>query len=301
MDYKDYYKVLGISKNATQEEIKKTFRKLAVKYHPDKNPGDKKAEEKFKEISEANEVIGDAEKRKKYDELGANWKQYQQQGDQFAGRQSGNRQHHTYSEGFGGEFSDFFESFFGGGGFSGFEKGSRQQRAKQGPDLTAEMELTLDDAFYGATKQVTINGQRINLKIIPGIREGQILRMKGKGSPGTGGGENGDLLITIRLSKDKLFERKENDLYFDYQLDCIVAIIGGKIPVKGFDKTVSIDIPAGTDSNKIFRLKGMGMPVFENPANRGDAYVRMLLFVPKELKPEELHLLKEFSVLRKIK
>ncbi len=299
MDYKDYYKILGVSKTATQDEIKKAFRKLAVKYHPDKNPGDKKAEEKFKEISEANEVIGDPEKRKKYDELGANWKQYQQQGEEYAGRNSGRRQYHTYSEGFGGEFSDFFESFFGGGGFSGFDQGRPQQRTRKGADLSAEMELSLSDAFYGSTRQVTIDGQRVNLKVKPGIRDGQILRMKGKGSPGYNGGENGDLLITVKIAKDPVYERKGNDLYFDQAVDAIVATLGGKISIRGFDKSVSMDIPPGSDSNKVFRLKGMGMPIFETPDIRGDAYVKIVLRVPKNLSEEETNLLKKFLSLHK--
>lgn len=297
MDYKDYYKVLGISKSATQDEVKKAFRKLAIKYHPDKNPGDKKAEEKFKEINEANEVLGDAEKRKKYDELGSNWKQYQQQGDQFAGqrRYSGSRQQ-DFNQ--GSEFSDFFESFFGSS-FSGFNQGQRQQRSTPGGDLKAEMELSLHDVFYGTTKQVLLDGQKVNLKVKSGIRDGQILRMKGKGSPGIGGGENGDLLITVKLAKDPGFDRKGNDLYFDHSLNVITAILGGKVSVKGFDKTISMEIPEGTDSNKVFRLKGMGMPVFENPENRGDAYVKMIIRVPKNLSPEEKTILNNFSNLRK--
>lgn len=300
MDYKDYYKILGVSKSASQEEIKKAFRKHAIKYHPDKNPGDKKAEEKFKEINEANEVLGDAEKRKKYDELGANWKDYQKQGDQFAGqRQYGGARQHDFGQGYGGEFSDFFESFFGSS-FTGFDQGGRQPRTRQGADQNAEMELTLQDVFYGITKQVLIDGQKVNLKIKPGIRDGQILRMKGKGSPGTGGGEHGDLHITVRLVRDPVFERKGDDLYFDQALDAITATLGGKISVKGFDKTISMDIPEGTDGNKVFRLKGMGMPLFENPTTRGDAYVRMILRIPKNLSSEEKKLLKEFEALRKI-
>lgn len=297
MDYKDYYKVLGVSKSATQEEVKKAFRKLAIKHHPDKNPGDKKAEEKFKEINEANEVLGDIEKRKKYDELGSNWKQYQQQGDQFAGqrRYSGSRQQDFNQS---SEFSDFFESFFGSS-FSGFNQGQRQQRSRQGGDLNAEMELTLHDVFYGTTKQILLDGQKVNLKVKPGIRNGQILRMKGKGSPGSGGGDNGDLHITVRLAKDTFFDRKGDDLYFDHSLNVITAILGGKVSVKGFDKTILMEIPEGTDSNKIFRLKGMGMPVLENPANRGDAYVKMILRVPKNLSPEEKKILNNFSDIRK--
>ena len=297
MDYKDYYKVLGISKSATQDEVKKAFRKLAIKYHPDKNPGDKKAEEKFKEINEANEVLGDVEKRKKYDELGSNWKQYQQQGDQFAGqrRYSGSRQQ-DFNQ--GSEFSDFFESFFGSS-FSGFNQGQRQQRSRPGGDLNAEMELTLHDVFYGTTKQVLLDGQKVNLKVKPGIRDGQILRMKGKGSPGIGGGDNGDLLITVKLTKEPVFDRKGDDLYFDHSLNVITAILGGKVSVKGFDKTISMEIPEGTDSNKIFRLKGMGMPIFENPENRGDAYVKKILRVPKNLTEEEKKILNNFSAIRK--
>ncbi len=293
MDYKDYYKIIGVSKNATQEEIKKAFRKLAIKYHPDKNPGDKKAEEKFKEVSEANEVLGDVEKRKKYDELGNNWKQYQQQGDQFAGQRQ-----QDFGHGGGRDFSDFFESFFGSG-FSGFDQGGRQQRIRQGADKNAEMELTLQDAFYGVTKQVLIEGQKVNLKVKPGIRDGQILRMKGKGYPGVGGGSPGDLLITVKKRKDPVFEVKGDDLYFDQILDAITATLGGKISVKGYDKTISMEIPEGTDTNKIFRLKGMGMPLFENPESRGDAYVRIILRVPKNLNPEEKKLLKEFQTIRK--
>lgn len=292
MEYKDYYRILGVAKSSTQDEIKKAFRKLAVKYHPDKNPGDKKAEERFKEINEANEVLGDTEKRRKYDDLGANWKQYQQQGEQYSGHRQygGSRQ-----QDFGGEFSDFFESFFGGN-FSGFEQ--RHSRPRQGGDLTAEMELSLNDVFYGATKQVNINGQRVNLKVKPGTREGQVLRMKGKGMAGTGGGENGDLLITVRLSADPHFERRGDDLYFDQHLDVIIAIAGGKISVQGFDKKISMSIPPETDGNKVFRLKGMGMPSFENPEIRGDAYVRMILRVPKNLSAEEKKLLSAFSKLR---
>ncbi len=299
MDYKDYYKIIGVSKDASQEDIKKAFRKLAVKYHPDKNPGDKKAEEKFKEISEANEVLSDPAKRKKYDDMGSNWQQYQQQGDQFAGqRQHSRGRQQDFGQGGSHDFSDFFESFFGSS-FSGFEQGGRQQRSRQGADKNAEMELSLHDVFYGTTKQVLIDGQKVNLKVKPGIRQGQILRMKGKGSPGTGGGEPGDLHITVRLIKDPVYDRKGEDLYFDQSLDVIIATLGGKISIKGFDKTVSMDIPAGTDGNKVFRLKGMGMPIFENPETRGDAYVRMLLRVPKNLSAEEIKLLKEFEVLRK--
>src|SRR4051812_39842901 len=195
MEYKDYYKVLGVDKTASQDEIKKKYRKLAVKYHPDKNPGDKQAEEKFKEVNEANDVLGDPEKRKKYDEMGANWKYYEQQAAQGGyGRQGGQQYGGGYSsgdfQGFeGGDFSDFFESFFGGGGGSPFGGGGqRRTQAYRGSDLQAEMSISLEDAFHGATKQISINNQSLNLKIKPGIADGQTLRLKGKGNPGANGG-----------------------------------------------------------------------------------------------------------------
>ncbi len=298
MEYKDYYKILGVAKTATQDEIKKAFRKLAVKYHPDKNPGDKKAEEKFKEINEANEVLGDPEKRKKYDELGSNWNQYQQQGR--PGTQGGySRTYHDFGEGFGGEFSDFFESFFGGSSFGGFGQQQRGSSTRKGRDLSAEMEISLNEVFYGGNKLVTIDGDRVNLKLKPGTRDGQILRMKGKGSPGSGGADSGDLLITVRVATDPKFERRGNDLYFDQHLDAIVATLGGKISIQGFDKTVAMNIPAGTDSNKVFRLKGMGVPTFEDPSIRGDAYVKMIIVVPKNLTAEEEKLLQKFLEIRK--
>jgi curved DNA-binding protein len=297
MEYKDYYKVLGVAKGASQDEIKKAFRKLAVKYHPDKNPGDKKAEEKFKEINEANEVLGDAEKRKKYDELGENWKDYQEQGAPGSQQRNSQRTYHDFGEGFGGEFSDFFESFFGGSGFGGFG-GQQRSRTRKGHDLTAEMEVSLHEIFYGGTKMVTIDGERVNMKLKPGMRDGQILRMKGKGGRGAGGAESGDLLITIRIIPDPKFERRGDDLYFDQHLDAITATVGGKISIQGFDKTVSMNIPAGTDSDKVFRLKGMGVPKFDDATARGDAYVKVKIVVPKNLTEEQLNLLKKFIASR---
>ncbi len=298
MDYKDYYKILGVDKGASQEEIKKAFRKLAVKYHPDKNSGDKKAEEKFKEINEANEVLGNAEKRKKYDELGANWQSYQQHGgdsgnfdwSKWANR-GGQRQYQTGSEGdeyfgSGGNFSDFFESIFGGG-FSGGRTTQRSGRAMHGQNMNAELELSLEDAYHGGTKQISLNGQKINMKIKPGIREGQVLRMKGKGGAGTKGQPNGDLMITMHIARHPKYEVKENDLYFDEPLDLFNAVIGGKLNIEIFGRTIKMDIPAGTDSGKVFRLKGLGMPFFENPEKHGDAYARMMIHVPKHLSKEE--------------
>ena len=297
MEYKDYYKILGVDKKATADEIKKAFRKLAIKYHPDKNPGDKKAEEKFKEMSEANDVLGEPEKRKKYDELGENWQHYQQQGgnpgDFNSARQGGRQQKgsYQYSSGDESQFSDFFESIFGHGA-SGFSN-ARQRGARQvkGEDYQAETEITLEEAFHGATRQVNLGEQKLNLKLKPGIAEGQILRMKEKGAPGMNGGPAGDLFITIHIARHPRFERKGDDLYFDHPLDVYTAILGGKLPVQTIDKTLNINIPPGTDSDKVFRLKDTGMPKYGSPGEHGDSYVRVVINVPKNLEAQDKELL----------
>ncbi len=305
MDYKDYYKILGISKTASQDEIKKAYRKLAVKYHPDKNPGDKVAENKFKEANEANEVLSKPDKRKQYDELGENWQSYQQAGgyaNQGGGRPGGRRSSGGAGGfstedfyGGGGQFSDFFENIFGGGGAQG---GRSSRRAAAGEDLQAEMHITLEEAFHGASRQVNIGDTKVNMKQKPGVSEGKVLRLKGKGEAGRGGGPNGDLLITMHILKHHKFERKENDLYFDQPIDLYTAVLGGKIPVQGIQKTVNMTIAAGTDSNKTFRLKGLGMPFYTDPEKFGDAYVRVIIHVPKQLSEPEKEL---FNQLVKLK
>lgn len=309
MDYKDYYKILGISKGATQDEIKKAFRKLAIKYHPDKNPGDKKSEEKFKEVNEANEVLSDAEKRKKYDDLGENWNSYQQHGgngnfdwgkwsSQGQQRQSRNQGEEFF--GGGGNFSDFFESIFGGRGGDARGPGQRTARVLRGQDLQAEMEITLEDSYNGATKQITLNGQKLNMNLKPGVYDGMVLRMKGKGGAGVNGGEAGDLHITFKLAKHPNFEVKGNDLHLEEPLDLYTAVLGGKLEIKIFNKTLKIPIPAGTDSGKTFRLNGLGMPFYGKADVRGDAYVKMKIIVPKDLSEEEEELFKKLSMKQKI-
>lgn len=304
MDYKDYYKILGISKTASQDEIKKAYRKLAVKYHPDKNPGDKAAENKFKEANEANEVLSKPDKRKQYDELGENWQSYQQAGGYAnqAGRPFGGRQQRGgggfSTEDFyggGGQFSDFFENIFGGGSAGG---GRSSRRATTGEDLQAEMHITLEEAFHGASRQVNIGDTKVNMKLKAGVSEGQILRLKGKGEAGRGGGANGDLLITMHILPNPKFERKENDLYFDQPIDVYTAVLGGKIAVQSISKTVNMTIAAGTDSNKTFRLKGLGMPHYKDPEIFGDAYVRIIIQTPKNLSEQEKAIFEQLSVLR---
>lgn len=295
MDYKDYYKILGVSKTASADEIKKAYRKLAVKYHPDKNQGDAKAEEKFKEINEANDVLGDPEKRKKYDEMGENWQYYQQQANQYGQHQR--QQGGSSSQFFGGDassFSDFFESIFGHDA-SGFGNARHRTYQMKGEDLQGEAEISLEEAFNGTSRQFSVNGQKLSLKIKPGITDGMVLRIAGKGNPGINGGPNGNLLITVHVANHHRFERKENDLYFDEWLDVYTAILGGKIAAHTIDKTLNVNIPAGTDSGKTFRLKGMGMPLYNDPTQRGDAYVRVMINVPKNLTEEEKVLVKQLA------
>jgi curved DNA-binding protein len=297
MEYKDYYKLLAVDKKATQDEIKKVYRKLAVKFHPDKNPDDKKAEEKFKEINEAYDVLGDVEKRKKYDNLGENWQQYQQTGGNqggFGGQRGGQQSRTQYYDGDDGRFSDFFESIFGNsGGFSGQRQ--RSSTPMKGQDFEAETTITLDEAFHGTTRQVNLAEQKLNLKLKAGINDGLVLKMKDKGGQGANGGPNGNLFITVHILKHPKYDRKGDNLYMDQPVDAFTAILGGKTPVQVFDKTVNITIPPGTDSDKTFRLKGMGMPNYNAPAEHGDCYVKVVLTVQKDLSEENKELLKKIA------
>lgn len=309
MEYKDYYKILGVEKSATQDEIKKAYRKLAMKYHPDRNPGNKSAEEKFKEITEANEVLSDPEKRKKYDTLGANWKQYQHTGGQgfddffthFGGGRSGGRSGATYEfsgdfgdifGGMGGGFSDFFESFFGGGrGFSG-----RAQQQKTAVDVEAVLNISLEDAFNGSEKTINVDGKKLKVKINPGTKDGQKLRLKGLGRSKTAGGTKGDLYLIIHILQHPFYEIKDNQLYYNLDIDLYTAVLGGKENIRTLDgKTVSVNIPEGTESEKVLRLKGLGL--IENGL-RGDLFINIHVTVPKNLSREEKELFNKLKSLR---
>lgn len=313
MDYKDYYKILGVSKSATQNDIKKAYRKLAVKYHPDKNKDNKSAEEKFKEINEANEVLSDPEKRKKYDQFGENWQQYQQSGNtqdfdwsQYMNRGKGQRQY-SYEGDFGdsfggGGFSDFFENLFGGGNFGSAGAGKSRRGAKRasmrGEDFNAEMSITLEDAYSGAEKIFDLNGQSIKLKIKPGIANGQILKLSGKGAAGFNGGNAGDLLLKINILNDPLYERKGNDLYSSLNVKLYTAVLGGKALLKTFKGNININIPKESQNGKVLRLSGLGMPVYGRSNEFGDMYVKLLIEIPTNLTAKETHLFKELSDLR---
>lgn len=309
MEYKDYYKILGVQKNATPEEIKKIYRQLAKKYHPDKNPGNKAAEEKFKSITEANEVLSDPEKRKKYDALGANWKQYENAGaNQNRGPYYNRQANNNYggAEGFenifgnSGGFSDFFESFFGAGYAGAKNKASSFRQPKKGRDYEAILTVSLQEAFNGADKEISVDGKKLRVKITPGVDDEKKLRLSKLGAEGLNGGERGDLYLIIKIDKHQSFDRKAEDLYLALVIDLYTAMLGGKKEIKTIDgKNISITIPKETDNGKILRLKGLGMPNYENPKIRGDLFITITVKLPKGLTTKEEKLFKELSEQRK--
>ena len=298
MDYKDYYKVLGVERSASQDEIKKAYRKLAVKYHPDKNPDDKVAEEKFKEISEAYQVLGNADTRKKYDELGANWKQYENSG--FSGFGGG-------GQGFNASgFSDFFDMFFGGQGGAGFDirdfmggmgGGRRSTRPAKGSDLNATINMTLLEAYQGSQRMIDLGGNTIKITIKPGVRDGQVLRIKGKGNPGRNGGDNGDLLIKVSITNDHVYQRDGDDLIRNINVDVYTAILGGKITVTTLKGDVNVPIKPQTQNNSTLRLKGMGMPHYDKEG-AGALLLKVQLLLPEHFSQKELELIKEAKELK---
>ncbi len=317
MEYKDYYKTLGVSKSASQDEIKKAYRKLAVKYHPDKNSGNKEAENKFKEIGEAYEVLKDPEKRKKYDQLGANWKQYEDAGNgngnygysNFGGTNPGGGSTFYYEGDLGdifgnsGEgFSDFFKSFFGGRSerrpSSGF---SQRQQTFNGNDLRAEMEITLAEAYSGTTRILDVDGEKLRVKTKPGAYTGQELRIKGKGGHGANGGNRGDIYITIKVLPDARYEVDRNDLTLKADVDLYTAVLGGKIEIETLSGKINVPVPAGSQNGSKLRLRGKGMPDYGRPGVAGDLYVQLNVRVPRNLGQEELKLFKKLSELDKIK
>ena len=307
MEFKDYYKILGVDKNASQDEIKKAYRKLAMKYHPDRNEGNKKAEDKFKQITEANEVLSDPEKRKKYDKLGSNWKQYQSQGQGFedfysnfgSGGRGGGGTQYSYSGNiddlFGNVsgFSDFFESFFGGSGSAGSQQG---RRSGKGQDFEAALYIPLIEMFNGTTKEISIGGKRVRVNIAPGTKDSKKLRLKGLGNAGMGGGEKGDLYLTLKIEKDPYFDLDGNNLYYDIFVDLYTAVLGGKKQVITLGgKTINITIPEGTDSGKVLRLKDLGFQTSENSKTYGDLLVRIKVELPQNLTNEEKELFKKLA------
>ncbi len=306
MEYKDYYKVLGLDKTATDDALKKAYRKLAVKYHPDKNPGNKAAEEKFKELSEAYEVLKDPEKRRKYDELGENWNQYQQSGrpqnenfdwSKWQGAGGGGRRGAQQFEE-EGDFSDFFESIFGQGR-AGSAGGRRAKRTMAGEDYQATAEISLEEAFSGTKRQLQVNGAVLEINMLPGVKNGQTLRLKGKGGKGVNGGPDGNILITVHVTPHPRFRVEDTDVYCDAPVDLYTAILGGKALVQTLKGSIRIDIPAETENDRVLRLKGRGMPVFGKPDTAGDLYLKIKVILPKKLTTKEHELFQKLAQERK--
>lgn len=293
MAFVDYYKILGVDKNATEQDIKNAYRKLARKLHPDLNPNDKTAQHKFQEINEANEVLSDPQKRKKYDEYGKDWKH----ADQFAGArqaqgQPGSRGGQSYSGGFGGsDFSDFFESMFGGASTGR----GRQQTKYRGQDYTAELQIDLLDAYKTHSQTITVNGRNLRITIPAGIEDGQIIKIKGHGSPGVNGGPNGDLLITFHISNYTKFKRVGSDLYSPIDLDLYTAILGGDITVDTLDGKVKIPVKPGTQSGSKIKLKGKGFPVYKKEGEFGDLILTFNIQIPNNITEKQKDLFKELA------
>ncbi len=310
---KDYYQILGVDRNATQDQIRKAFRKLAAKYHPDRNPGDKHAEEMFKQINEAHEVLSDPEKRKLYDRYGENWKQFQhaEQAAGGAGAGAGSQRTHwdneqtyyqwsyddIFGKGAGSSQEDIFESIFGGG-FNPFGDQYKNVYKMRGHDVKAELEITLDEAYHGTSKVFRINDQTIKLKIKPGTEDGQILKLKGKGGPGINGGPNGDLLITVKIKEHPIYKRKGADLYADLPVDLYTAVLGGKVMFNTFKGRIKVDIPAESQNGKVIRLSGLGMPKNASKTQFGDLYLTLKVQLPTNLTPKEKELFRELAKLR---
>ncbi len=306
MAYIDYYKVLGIDKKATADEVKKAYRKLARKHHPDVNPGDKEAERKFKEINEANEVLSHTENRKKYDQYGEHWKhgeeydKAQQQQRSQQSRQGANYGGFSSDDfGEGADFSDFFQSMFGGGGgFSGSSRGSASGKFK-GQDVEASLNLHLRDAAKTHQQTFDINGKKVRITIPAGITNGQKIKLKGHGSPGHNGGPNGDLFITFNIEEDQHFKRMGNDLSTDLEIDLYTAILGGETLVKTLDGTVNLKVKPETQNGTKVKLKGKGFPVYKKEGEFGDLYVTYVVKMPTNLTDQEKELFLQLKNLSK--
>ena len=298
MAFIDYYKVLEVEKNATEADIKKAYRKLARKYHPDINPNDKEAEKKFKEVNEANEVLSNPEKRKKYDAYGEHWEhaaEYEKahQGQRYYNTSGPQEDFNSYGRDASDDYSDFFESLFGSRG-----KSRTSTHPFKGQDFTAELQLDLKEAYTTHKKTITINGNTIRFTISAGIENGQTIKIAGHGGEGRNGGPKGDLYITFTINNQADFKRDKDNLYTTVELDLYKAILGGEITVATFDGKAKLTIPPGTQNGTKVKLKGKGFPVYKKEGAFGDLYISFQIAIPTKLTPRELELFTELSKLK---
>lgn len=290
MAFIDYYKVLEVDKKATESEIKKAYRKLARKYHPDLNPNDKEAERKFKELNEANEVLSHPENRKKYDSYGENW----QNGEQFEkSRQQQQYQGNSQQGGFsdGGDFSDFFESMFGGRSAGS----GRRNTPYKGQDFSTELRLDLKDVYTTNKRTLTINGKNIRITIPAGVENGQQIKISGLGGEGSNNGPKGDLFITFSIENHTDFKRDKNNLYANVALDLYTAVLGGEITAATFEGKVKLTVKPGTQNGTQVKLKGKGFPVYKKEGEFGDLYLTYQIKIPDKLSEKEKELFTELA------
>lgn len=294
MAFIDYYNVLGLSKSATDKDIKNAYRKLARKYHPDLNPSDKEAEKKFKEINEANEVLSDAANRKKYDQYGKDWKHAEEFEKANQSRQSRSGTRQGTSGGFSeGDYSDFFESMFGDGA-------GRQRSVRfRGQDYHAELNLSLTDVYKTHKRTLTVNGKNIRLTIPAGVKDGQVIRIKGHGGEGVNGGPTGDLTIEFKIENRTTFRRLNNDLHTSVDVDLYTSILGGDLVVDTFDGKVKLTLKPETQNGMKVKLAGKGFPVYKKEGEFGDLYITYNVRTPTELTDQERELFAELAKLRK--
>jgi curved DNA-binding protein len=333
MEYKDYYDILGVSKDASQDELRRAFRRLARKHHPDVNPNDPEAEERFKEINEAYEVLSDSEKRQKYDRLGANWRQYEQAGGRpggfnwgqwTTGAPGGGGPQRVYVRqgtpedlgdlfGGGSPFSDFFTQIFGGMGGSAAARGAPggaaqsnaagagtypggfeyQVQPRQGQDHEHQVEISLREAYNGTSRILQRDGRRLSVTIPPGARTGTRVRVAGEGGAGTAGGEAGDLYLRVKVQTDAQFERTGDDLHVVVPVALYTAVLGGETQVPTMNGPVMLTIPPGTQNGQVFRLRGKGMPKLRNPEEQGDLYAEMAVQLPTDLTTRQQELFEQ--------
>ncbi|MDQ1855121.1 J domain-containing protein [Chryseobacterium sp. WLY505] len=302
MAYIDYYKILGVDKNATQDDIKKAYRKLARKHHPDLNPGDKEAEKKFKELNEANEVLSNPENRSKYDKYGENWK-HGEEYEKAQQQQQRQYQQQSYNGGYSGadfgggeDFSDFFQDMFGGAG-GGFGRSSRGRASGKfkGQDITAELNLNLRDAATTHPQTFEINGKKVRITIPAGVYDGQQIKLKGHGNPGVNGGPNGDLYITFNIPADPDFERIGDDLKTKVTIDLYTAVLGGEVKVHTLNGSVNLKVKPETQTGMTVRLKGKGFPVYKKEGEHGDLFVTYEVKLPTNLTEKQKELFEQLK------